>query len=314
MEISSPAILFMGTPYFAATALRGLVEAGFDVIGMITRPDTNKGRSGSKSPSETKLEALKHNLPVFQPTNKAELTDIVQKLKPELIVVAAYGMIVPQAVLDVPKYGALNIHGSLLPKYRGASPIAAAILAGEKETGVTIMLMAAGMDEGDIISSYKLQISSDDTTASLTEKMSNLGAKAIVETIPTWVSGKLKSMPQDNNQATYCQKITKEDGRIDWNEPAEVIERKVRAYQPWPSAYTLVGDLGVKILRSRLCEKPCDVAITDIGIFHFSDGHIYVSTGDGTLEILELQPEGKKPMGAKDFINGNQVLNGTKLL
>ena len=350
MKTSSPTILFMGTPTFAATALSGLVDAGFDVVGVVTRPDTNKGRSGVKSPSAVKIEADKHEIPVLQPEDKAELTEMVREINPELIVVAAFGMIIPQAVLDIPKYGALNIHGSLLPKYRGASPIAEAILSEDKKTGITIMKMNAGMDEGPIISQYTLPVFSPvipsvaeeslsnipegsreqepalsesrmgrddkeegDTTASLSIKMAELGAKAIIETIPSWVSGELKAIPQDKTKATYCKRLTKEDGHIDWGQPAERIERMVRAYQPWPTAYTFAGESRIKILKAGWVPglRP---GMTELaGVLHFEDGHIFVCTGEGTLEILELQPEGKKPMSAKDFINGNQQIDGTRL-
>jgi len=328
---AKPAILFMGTPQFAATALLGLAEAGFNVTGVITRPDTSKGRSGVRTSSEVKIVADKHKIPVFQPTNKAELTEMVEKTAPELMVVAAFGMIVPQEVLDIPKYGALNIHGSLLPKYRGASPIAEAILNGDKETGITIMKMSLGMDEGPIIRQYKLPIFSChpeqsegsrdssvpqndkekcDTTATLTIKMAVLAAKAIVETIPAWVAGELKAVPQNNREATYCRKITKEDGHIDWDKPAEQIERVVRAYQPWPTAYTFVEGVRIKILKATIVPPRHS---REGGNLELEDNHIYVGTGEGSLEILELQPEGKKPMSAKDFINGNGQLNGAKL-
>lgn len=310
---SSPSILFMGTPQFAATALQGLITAGFNVTGVITRPDTSKGRSSSKTFSEGKIVANEHKIPVFQPENKSELVEVVKKLNPNLIVVAAYGMIVPKEVLDTPKYGALNIHGSLLPKYRGASPIAEAILNGDKETGITIMKMSLGMDEGPIITNYKLLITKEDTTETLTEKMAELGAKAIIETIPDWISGKLKAIPQDNSLATYCRKITKEDGHIDWTKPAEQIERMVRAYQPWPTAYTFVDGIRVKILEARLCEKDCEVANPGVGVLHLGTGHICVRTGKDVLKITLLQPEGKKPMSATDYINGNKQLAETKL-
>jgi methionyl-tRNA formyltransferase len=313
MVSKTPTILFMGTPEFAATALRKLVESGFNVIGVVTRPDTHKGRGGHKGFSEVKTAALKLKLPFFQPENKTELTKIVQNSNPELVVVAAYGMIVPKEVLEIPKYGALNIHGSLLPAYRGASPITEAILNGDDKTGITIMKMTVGMDEGPIIKKVKVKIKNNHTTETLTEEMAELGANAIVETIPGWISGELKGTPQNDTKATYCKKIVKEDGHIDWHKPAEQVERMVRAYTPWPTAYTFVEEQRIKIISSRHCEEKCDAAISDIGILHFESGHIYVGTGDGTLEILELQPEGKKPMSARDFINGNKGLDGTKL-
>jgi methionyl-tRNA formyltransferase len=308
MDAYKTKILFMGTPYFASVALHGLTSAGFSVTSVICRPDEKSGRGGILASPETKIEAEKHKIPVFQPTNKQELIEIVKKIKPELIVVAAYGMIIPKEALDVPKYGILNIHGSLLPKYRGASPITEAILNGDTKTGITIMRMSVGMDEGPIVSSFELQISNEDTTESLTEKMANFGAEVITETIPGWISGELKEIPQDNTKATYCRKITKEDGHIDWDKPALQIERMVRAYQPWPTAYTFTNGLRIKILKSAIenIQNP-------IGVFSFETGHIYVGTGKGTLEILELQPEGKKPMSAKDFINGNEQFNGNAL-
>lgn len=296
---SSPAILFMGTPQFAATALQGLIGAGFNVTGVITRPDAGSGRGGKISPSEVKKEAEKAGIPVFQPANKAEVAEMVKKVNPEIIVVAAFGMIIPQEVLDIPKYGALNIHGSLLPKYRGASPITEAILNGDTETGITIIKMSAGMDEGPRIKNYELRIENEDTTGTLTEKMAELGAKAIVETIPNYITGKLTETKQDDAEATYCSKITKKDGHIDWNLPAEQIERMVRAYTPWPTAYTFIGDKRLKILKTKVTNKsyPTDQ-------FTFEDNQIFI----GSLEILELQPEGKKPMSAGSFMSGNRDL------
>ena len=342
MEVKKPSILFMGTPYFAARALGELLVTGFSVIGVVTRPDTARGRSGSKQPSEVKIEADKHGIPVFQPENKAELYEIVRKVQPELIVVAAFGMIIPLEALEIPKYGTINIHGSLLPKYRGASPIAEAILNGDKETGVTIMEVAEAMDAGNVISQYKLPIFSPvipsecteprnplggitegslqqgrddnrdfDTTESLTEKMADLGARAIVETIPKWISGEIKSTPQNNAEATYCHKISKADGEIDWNESAESIERKIRAYNPWPSAYFFLDGKRIKVLHASChCEESDHRRTTRQsapGAFAAFDNRLFVTTGSGSLEILELQPEGKKPMPAKDFINGNKL-------
>jgi len=306
-----PNILFMGTPQFAAESLQGLIDAGFHMVGVITQPDTAKGRSGKLASSAVKVEAINAAIPVFQPQNKAELTEIVASIAPDLIVVAAYGMIIPQAVLDIPKYGALNIHGSLLPKYRGASPISEAILSGDEETGITIMKMSAGMDEGDVITNYQLPITNEDTTGSLTERMAELGAKAIVETIPGWISGELKATPQNDAEATICRKITKEDGHIDWSLPATQIERMVRAYNPWPTAYSYIDGKRLKILKSQIRHPELVSGSHEgVGTLHFIENKIYVGTGEGVLEILELQPEGKNPMTARDFINGNKDLDG----
>jgi len=307
-------ILFMGTPYFAARALTGLLGSGFKVIGVVTQPDKGKGRGGKLALSEVKIEAERVNLPVYQPTTKAELTQIVNVVAPDLVVVAAYGMIIPQEALDIPKYGALNIHGSILPKYRGASPISEAILNGEPTTGITIIKMSAGMDEGDIVyRSAEYTLHADETTETLTNELASIGAETIVAAIPDWVSGEIKATPQDEKAATYCRKIAKEDGHIDWTHEAVQIERMVRAYTPWPTAYTFINEKRIKILRSRHCEEPCDAAISDVGFLNFKENHIYVGTGNGTLEIIELQPEGRKPMAARDFINGNKDLDGMKL-
>ena len=312
MAMKPNSILFMGTPSFAAVALHGLTSAGFNVIGVVCRPDEKSGRYRLLTSPETKIEAQKHKIPVFQPINKLELVETVKKLKPELIVVAAYGMIIPQEALDIPKYGVLNIHGSLLPKYRGASPITEAILNGDKETGITIMKMSLGMDEGAIVSTYKLPIDDTDTTTSLTEKMAELGAKAIVETIPGWISGELAEMPQDDSKATYCRKITKEDGHIDWSKSAAQIERIIRAYQPWPTAYTFVNGFRIKILNSVRIPASAGMK-NETGKLTFINDHLYIGTGEDSLEILELQPEGKKPVSAKDFINGNKQLDNKAL-
>ena len=307
----STSILFMGTPHFAAKALSGLLAAGFDVVSVVTRPDAGKGRGGKLTSSEVKLEAERHNLPVYQPKNKAELIQIVEIVAPELVVVAAYGMIIPQEALDIPKYGALNIHGSILPNYRGASPIAESLLNGDEKTGITIIKMSAGMDEGDVISSFELLIPNDSTTETLTNEMADLGARAIVKTIPGYLEGSQKPVPQNSKLATYCKKITKEDGHIDWNLPAVQIERIIRAYNTWPTAYTFLDGKRVKVLKAK--EIPgLRPGMTEIGVLNFENGHVYVNTGKNTLELLQIQPEGKKPVAAKDFINGNKNLDKSK--
>ncbi len=306
-------IIFLGTPVFAACALETLSTEGYEIIGVFTQPDRPSGRGKHISSSPVKELAERLGLPIFQPENKKQLTEQVLKLNPDVAVVAAYGIIIEKDALDVPKYGFLNIHGSLLPKYRGASPISEAILQGDDETGITIMHMDAGMDTGAIIQKFPLPVLATDTTQSLTDRMAKLGAQAITEVLPQWIEGKTLETPQEETQASYCHKLSKEDAHIDWNETADLIERKIRAYFPWPGAYTFTNKMRIKILKAALTVTPSSEDTESIGIISYDSGHLYVTTGNGTLELLELQPEGKNPMTAAAFINGNPKLDHSKL-
>jgi methionyl-tRNA formyltransferase len=277
-------IVFLGTPEFGVKPLEALVNAGYQVIGVITAPDKPVGRKMVLTPPAVKSFVLKHeywNIKIFQPNNKAELLEIMKKLQPDLGVVAAFSMILPKEVIDIPKYGILNIHPSLLPRWRGASPIQAAILAGDEKTGVTIMLINEKMDTGDIIAISNLKsLISNFTYKELEEKLAELGAELLIETIPKWINNEIKPIEQDNSKATYCKKITKEDGLIDLEkELLEIIERKIRAFTPWPGAFIFVNGKRLIITQAEL--------------------------KNNSLKIKRVKPEGKNEMDFSDYLKGN---------
>lgn len=253
-NIPRPSTVFMGTPEFAVPSLAALVNAGYDVVGVYTRPDQPAGRGQKLTESPVKAAARGYGLPIFQPATlrAAAAQAALAALAPELIVVAAYGLILPQAVLDLPRFGCVNVHGSLLPRHRGAAPIAAAILAGDAETGVSIMLMDAGVDTGPVLSTAALPVAPDDTTGTLTPKLAALGADLLTATLPRWLRGEITPQPQPTEGATLAPRLAKEAGAIDWREPVWLIERRVRAYQPWPGAYTTWRGQMLKVLRAEV--------------------------------------------------------------
>jgi methionyl-tRNA formyltransferase len=304
--------VFMGTPEFAVPTLRRLLQA-YQVVGVVTQPDRPAGRGRKLQPPPVKELALAQGLPVLQPRSLRKDPAAVQAiadLEPDVIVVAAYGLILPQSVLDIPPHGCLNIHASLLPKYRGPAPIPAAILAGDGETGVTIMLMDAGMDTGPIIAQRRTPIHPDDTTASLSARLAELGAELLLEVLPGWLSGELTPQPQDDAQATYCGLIRKEDGGIDWTQPAEFIARQVRAYNPWPGAFTFWRGQRLKVLRARPVEAPTDSPPGTVTLVERLPG---VITGEGVLLLEEVQLAGKRAMPADVFIRGHRDFVGSRL-
>ncbi len=300
----------MGTPEFAATILQSLIDNKFSVVGVITSPDRPKGRGKKMTMSEVKEAALKNNLPVFQPEKIKKQTSIDQlKLwKPDLIVVAAYGQIISKNILDLPKYGCINVHASLLPKYRGASPIHYALLNGEKETGITIMKMDEGMDTGEIISNFQFLISNDDNLISLYSRLANLGAKLLVKTIPDYIAGKIKLKKQDNNQATYTKIINKKDGLIDWQESAEQIINKIRAFNPWPGTYSFWNKKKLGIQSAQITNQQLLP-----GMVVIEGKTIFIGTSDKAIAVTQIQLEGKKSMMASDFILGNKSIDQSQL-
>ena len=310
MENNELKIVFMGTPEFAAGILRSLIENNFKVVGVVTAPDRPKGRGRKLAISEVKELAMQFKLPILQP-EKVGTEDFFQQLaswQPDLIVVAAYGQIIKKNILDLPRYGCINVHASLLPKYRGASPIHYALLNGEKETGVTIMKMDEGMDTGEIISNFQFPISNNDNLISLYERLAEVGAELLVKTIPDYVAGKIELKKQDNNQATYTKIINKEDGKIDWNEKAVNIFNKIRAFNPWPGTYSNWQDKKIKIHEVRLTNEEIPTGEAKI-----ENRRLLIGTKDNALEIVKIQPEGKKIMTASDFILGNKGINKAKL-
>ena len=282
MENNKIKIVFIGTSEFGAIILNELVKNNYKPVLVITIPDKPAGRKKILTPSPVKkgVKLLKIKIAY-------DLKEI-KKIKPDLIITAAYGKIIPKDILEIPKYGALNIHPSLLPKYRGPSPIQTAILSGDKETGVTIMMMDKKMDHGKIISNFQFPISNKITYKELSKKLAKLSAKLLMETIPKWIKGEIKAKEQDHSKASYTKIIKKEDGKIDWNKPAQEIERQIRAFDPWPGTFTFIkkGDrkIRVKILEAKLSKN-------------------------NQLIIKKLQPEAKKPMSFEDFKKGYHEFN-----
>lgn len=312
--------IFMGTPQFAVPALLALFEIS-EVIAVITKPDEPVGRKKILVPPPIKVEAQKRNVLVLQPEKirDPQFISIIRDLQPDLIVVAAYGKIIPRELLALPRYGTINVHASLLPKYRGASPKQAAILAGESETGVTIMLIDELLDHGPILAQATISIAPDETGGSLTEKLATVGAKLLAATIPEWVAGRIKPQEQDHAKATMTKLLTRDDGKIDWSKPADYIERLVRVYDPWPGAWTTVWikDLGlrIKVLKARLQPKSYNLNPKSKSGTLFKTPHgLAVVCSTGSLELLKLQVEGKRPISAREFINGYPDIIGSQLL
>lgn len=313
-------IVFMGTPAFALPALQRLVESEYEVVAVYTPPDRPAGRGRQPTPSPVKAKALEFGLPVRQPLRVSAPDDAAElaALKPDLIVVAAYGQILRQRVLDIPPKGVVNIHPSLLPRHRGASPVAGAILAGDDETGVTIMLLTPGMDEGPILSQARLPIAPDDTTGTLLRKLSVLGADLLMETLPAYLEGRLTPQPQDDAKATYTSMVQKEDGHIDWETPAVDIWRRVRAYNPWPSAFARYDETMIRILRALpLQEESGQPAGTVVppprGLSKEVEGAFAVQTGKGMLAVLQVQKEGRRALWAAEFLRGERGFLGRRL-
>jgi len=289
----------------------------------LTRQDQPAGRGQQIEVSPVKQAATESGLLIQQPRTlrSADALAALAALAPDLIVVAAYGLILPQAVLDLPRFGCVNIHGSLLPRHRGAAPIAAAILAGDAETGVSIMLMDAGVDTGPVLGTAVLPITPDDTTGSLTAKLARLGGELLIATLPRYLAGEIVPQQQPIEGASYAPRLEKEAGRLDWREPAAIIERKVRAYQPWPSAYTSWNGQRLKILRARVGtgEQRSGVGSQGTGIRDQGEviagerGAVGVVTGDGVLWLDEVQAAGKRPMLASAFVAGARGFIGGRL-
>jgi len=315
--------ILMGTPEFTERIFRKtmpeLIPKGLEIIAVITAPDKPLGRKQVLTPSPVKKWALGANFNVLEPdkVRKPEWIAKIKELNPDLIILVAFGQIIPQEILDIPKYHALNIHPSLLPKYRGASPIQSAILNGDTETGVSLMIMDKEMDHGPIISNFKFQISNKITYKELSNNLADIGTDLLIKTLPDWIDGKIKPQEQDHSQATFCKLIKKEDGKIDWNKSAEEIERKIRAYAEWPTAYAEILNPksqilnNIKILNAEIMTQNTDKKVGEV--FLTDDKELVIQTGNGILILKTLQLEGKKPMSAKEFLNGHKEIIGSIL-
>lgn len=309
MDKKNLKIIFFGTPDFAAVILKALMKNGFNVVAVFTQPDKKIGRKQEAIFSPVKKLALGKKIKIFQPENLRDIGLIreIREIGADLIIVAAYGKILPKEILKIPRCGSVNVHASLLPKYRGASPVQGAILGGEKETGVTLMLINEKMDEGDVLMQEKIQVGENETAENLLGKLGKLGAKTLVGFVPDWISGEIKPQLQDETKATYCKPVRREDGKINWNESAEEIYRKYRAYQPWPGIFTSYDKKGRPFrlkLISISAEQEASAGKKPGEVVKY-DQDVGVQTGKGLIILYKVQPEGKKIMSVSEFLCGN---------
>lgn len=305
-------VVYMGTPDFAVGALEAIVNAGHEVVLVVTQPDRQKGRGKEVQYSEVKKVALKYNLPVFQP-EKIKTPEAVEELKKyeaDIFVVAAFGQILSKEILEMPKYGCINIHGSLLPKYRGAAPIQWAVIDGEKVSGVTIMQMDEGLDTGDILFTKEVKLEEKETGASLFDKLAKEGADLVVEALEKISKGEVHPVKQNSEESTYAKMLTKEFGKMDWNLTAKELEQRIRGLNSWPSAYTYYHGKTWKIWEADVVEREGGIPgeITKVE----KDGFV-VACKEGALRITSVQPEGKKRMSVKDYLLGHSISVGEQL-
>jgi methionyl-tRNA formyltransferase len=306
-------VVFMGTPDFAVGTLNAILDAGYPVSLVVTQPDKPQGRGKNLKFTPVKECAISHGIEVFQPDRirKPEHIDYIRKFNPDIIVVAAFGQILPKEILDMPKFGCINVHASLLPKYRGAAPIQWAVINGDPVTGVTIQRMDVGVDTGDIVAAKEVALAADETGGSLFDKLADVGAALCVEAMQQIEAGKAVYIPQDHEQATHTSMIHKELGLIDWNMPARKIECLVRGLNPWPSAYTHLDQKTLKIWKSEVI---CEQTDKEPGcIVNVLKDAIWVQTGEEILAISEVQLEGKKRMPCDAFLRGYPIKEGMRL-
>lgn len=310
-------VIFMGTAELACASLAALLRAAnLQVIAVVSQPDKPKGRDLKLQPTPVKAAALTAGLPVLQPARARDPAFIeeLRQLQPELIVVAAYGQILPQAILDLPRHGCLNVHTSLLPRYRGAAPIQWAILDGLGETGVTIMRMDAGLDTGDILTQTSTSITADDNAQTLHDRLAQLGGELLVKSIPDYVAGRIAPRAQPAEGITYARKITKEDGRLDWTQSACVLGNRIRGFTPWPGAFTSQQVEGKPRLLKIWSARVEEVGVAQPGeVLHTDRTGVVVACGQGALRILELQREGGRRLSVQDFLAGNELKAGERL-
>lgn len=304
-------IVFMGTPEFSVPALKALVEAGHDVVGVVTQPDKSKGRGKEIQMPPVKEQALEYGIPVYQPVKARdpEFVKVLADLAPDTMVVAAFGQILPKSILDIPKYGCICIHASLLPKYRGAAPIQYAVIHGEKESGITTMLMAEGIDTGDMLDQEAVSLDSKETGGSLHDKLSQVGAALILKTLKKLEDGTAVRTPQDDSNSNYVGMIKKSMGDIDWSMEAVSIERLIRGLNPWPSAYTDWNGKIIKIWDAKVVDKEYEGTCGQV--VETGKDCLVVKTGKGGLSIKELQMQGKKRMDIGAFLRGYPIVEGT---
>ncbi len=299
-------IIFAGTPDFAARHLDALLTSEHEVVGVFTQPDRPAGRGNKLTPSPVKTLALEHGIPVFQPKSlrPAESQQLVAELNADVMVVVAYGLILPQAVLDMPKLGCINVHGSLLPRWRGAAPIQRSLWAGDSQTGITIMQMDVGLDTGNMLHKIECDIEPQDTSATLYNKLAELGPTGMLTTLQQLAEGTAKPEVQDEALVTYAEKLSKEEARLDWSLSAKQLERCIRAFNPWPMSYFVIEEQPVKVWQAEALEQPTTAQPGTV--IAAGKAGIQIATSDGILNILQLQPAGKKAMSVQDILNSRR--------
>jgi len=308
-------IVFMGSPGFAVPSLECLVRNGYDVVGVYTQPDRPAGRGRAIVPPPAKESALKLGLPVFQPESFRSDGAVAQlaALKPDVIVVCAFGQVLPQTVLDIPPHQCVNVHFSLLPRHRGASPVASAILAGDEFTGVSIQLVRLKLDTGPLLAQAAVTISPRDNTATLTDRLSLVGAHLLLEALNGWLRNEITSLPQNEDEATYFSRITKEAGEIDWNLAAVEIWRRVRAFNPWPGCYTTWRGKQLKVLEGVVLPGQRGAEAGKVVALTGQEAGLGIGTGEGMLGVIRVQLEGKRVMNADEFVRGQRDIIGAVL-
>ncbi|MDR0396730.1 MAG: methionyl-tRNA formyltransferase [Oscillospiraceae bacterium] len=307
-------IVFMGTPDFAVPSLEALAGSGYDIPAVVTQPDRPSGRGGRVEPPPVKKAALALGLNVMQPERlrRREHVEALGALNADAFVTAAYGQILSKRLLDIPRAGTINVHASLLPKYRGPAPVQWAVINGERETGVTTMMTDAGIDSGDILLTRAVAVRSDETSGALLERLSRIGAELLIETLSLVESGACPREPQDHTAATYFPMLNKEDGRIDWTRSAESIYHHILGVTPWPGAYTPTPNGIIKVMSSRVTDHPTDEPPGTIVVSDDKRGLVVVC-GDGALELVEIQPPSGKRMSAAAYLRGRRLPEGTRL-
>lgn len=308
-------IVFMGTPDFASEVLKSLLESEHQVLAVFTQPDKPRGRGKKISYTPVKEMALEAQIPIYQPRRirDEENLEILKQINPDVIIVAAYGNILPKEILDLPPYGCINIHASILPKYRGAAPIHWAIIKGETETGISIMQMDEGMDTGDVLLLERIEISEEADTGEIFAKLASLGSKMIIEVLEKIKDGKLIPVKQKEEEATYAPMLTKKDELLDWDMSSKDIYNKIRGMNPWPGVYTYFRGDRLKIQKSILIDEKQVIEYKPGEIIDFSEEGIFIAANPGTIALKIIQPAGKKQLNFKDFINGYQISRGELL-
>ncbi|AJS57862.1 methionyl-tRNA formyltransferase [Paenibacillus sp. IHBB 10380] len=311
-------IVFMGTPAFAVPSLRRLIKEGYNVVAVVTQPDRPQGRKKVLTPTPVKEVALEFGLPVLQPQRmrSPEAVEQLAVYQPDLIVTAAYGQILPKAVLDMPRLGCVNIHGSLLPKYRGGAPIQRSIINGETVTGITLMYMAEGLDTGDMISQIEIPIEDHDTSGSVFEKLSEVGASLLQRELPLLLEGRVTAIPQNDEESTYAPNLKREDEKIDWNRSSRDIYNQIRGLLPFSGAFTIWEDEVFKVWEALVPTGPSSEGTSSIvpgTVLQLSSEGIEVATADGSLRLIKVQPSGKKVLEVDSFLRGTSMAKGTVL-